>query len=421
MALARYTDQCSETSNAAAGCREYRHWPARQTLAYRTYMDLGSPPIQNQLTAWLLRRTATTGVRRVASLAAAIASEIGNVRDENQDRAAIARGRDRQGQDYAVVAVADGIGGMRDGATCAAATLGTFLAAVHQHAQSGSGSSEEWMRRAVNAANQVVFGRFRGDGGSTLVALLVRPGQQPCWLSVGDSRVYRSAGKDLTQVSVDDTIAGQLGKSPDAAFEQSKLLQFIGMGDELEPHIAEFDGDPVDTVILTTDGVHFLARAPGWLGQIVGNAADPGVCVKRLVDLAKWCGGPDNATVAMIELSADREPESRPPYPCFEVWDAFGELQVIANETARETSSLARHRVPEGGQSSVAAPDAVTPVSPPAADSNPRKPERDLSRTRRGKGAHKAKGSTGKREKEANEPSETEAPQLHMEFPTKSK
>ena len=188
-------------------------------------MNLGKSPIQNQLTAWLLRRTSTVGVRRVASLAAAVASEIGNVRDENQDRAVIARGRDRQGRDYTLVAVADGIGGMRDGATCAAMGIGAFLAALHQHAQMGSDSSEDWIRRAINTANEAVYTRFRGDGGSTLVALLVRPGHTACWLSVGDSRVYLSTEKYLTQISVDDTIAGQLGKSPEAALEQSKLLQ----------------------------------------------------------------------------------------------------------------------------------------------------------------------------------------------------
>lgn len=378
-------------------------------------------PIQNQLTAWLLRRTAPTGVRRVASLAAAVASEIGNIRDENQDRVAIARGRDKQGRDYAVVAVADGIGGMRDGSTCAAMALGTFLASVYQYGQSGSSSSEDWIRYAVNAANRAVYTSFRGDGGSTLVALLVRPGQPACWLSVGDSRVYRSTGKDLTQVSVDDTIAGQLGKSPEAAFEQSKLLQFIGMGDGLEPHIAEFDSEPVDAVVLTTDGVHYLAHTPGWLGQIVGNAPDPGMCVKRLVDLAKWCGGTDNATVAMITLPVDWEPEDRPPYPCFEVWDAFGELQIIASETTRETSSMEpHHRVPANGQSSATAPDVFTPLSVPSVGSQPSKPEPVVPKTRRSKGSRKPKSSTGKREKGATKSSETKTPQLFVDFPTKS-
>lgn len=378
-------------------------------------------PLQNQLTAWLLRRTAPTGVRRVASLAAAVASEIGNVRDENQDRVAIARGRDKQGRDYAVVAVADGIGGMRDGSTCAAMALGTFLASVYQQGQSGSGSSEDWIRYAVNAANQAVFTSFRGDGGSTLVALLVRPGEPACWFSVGDSRVYRSTGNDLTQVSVDDTIAGQLGKSPEAAFEQSKLLQFIGMGDGLEPHIAEFDGEHVDAVVLTTDGVHYLAHTPGWLGQIIGNAPDPGMCVKRLVDLAKWCGGTDNATIAMITLPVNWEPEDRPSYPCFEVWDAFGELQIITSETTRETSSTGpHHRASETGQSPATAPDVLRPVSVPSVGNQPSNPGPVPPKTRRSKGSRKARNSTAKREKGAAESSETIAPQLFVDFPTKS-
>ena len=385
-------------------------------------MALGISLLQNQLTTWLLRKTATTGVRRVASLGAAIASETGNVRAENQDRAIIARGRDGQGRNYAVVAVADGIGGMRDGATCAAIAIGAYLAAIDRHAQLVSDSSDDWVRQAVVAANQAVFARFRGDGGSTLVALLVRPGRPTCWLSVGDSRVYRSTGKELAQVSVDDTIAGQLGKSPDAAFDQSRLLQFIGMGDDMEPHIAEFDDEAVEAVVLTTDGVHYLAPAPGWLGQIVGNAPDPGLCVKRLVDLAKWCGGPDNATAAMIAFSAVGVSEGSPHYACLEVWDAFGELQIVSNETVQEASLPGhQHKVSVSSPSSVTKPGAVTPVSATAIGRHPTKSGRDISKTRRKKDTHLAKRSTGKQNKADAKSSDTDVPQLLMEFPNKSR
>lgn len=381
-------------------------------------MNFESTPIKNQLTAWLLRRTATAGVRRVVSLSAAIASEIGNVRNENQDRAVISRGWDKQGRDFTVVAVADGIGGMRDGATCAAMAISTFLTTMYQHAQGGSDSSEDWIRKAVTAANKTVFAKFHGDGGATLVALLIRPGYSACWLSVGDSRVYRSTGKNLTQISVDDTIAGQLGKSHEAMPEQSQLLQFVGMGDELEPHIAKleplptkFDHELADAVVLTTDGVHFLDPSTGLLGQIVSNAPDPGMCVKRLVDLAKWCGGPDNATVAMIAVSANQAPDERPPYLCLEVWDAFGELQIIANETARETSPIA-------DQSLTTATEATQPASTQATGNHPVKPKREVAKVPRNKKeARKAKGSTGKRDK-AESP-ETKEPQLFMGFSSK--
>src|SRR5687768_15377169 len=86
--------------------------------------------IQKQLTNWLLRRTPNSGVRRVATLSAALASDVGNVREDNQDRAVVIRGRDQKGQEYVLVVVADGIGGMIDGASCAAIAIAAFVAAV---------------------------------------------------------------------------------------------------------------------------------------------------------------------------------------------------------------------------------------------------------------------------------------------------
>lgn len=384
-------------------------------------MTIESSLIQSRVTGWLLRRMPTSGVRRVAPLVAAIASEVGSVREENQDRAVIARGWSHRGQDYSVIAVADGIGGMRDGAQCAAVTIGAFLGAIDERAQAGSGTSEEWIRAAVHAANEAVFSRFRGDGGSTLVALLIRPGVPVSWLSVGDSRVYCAKGKNLAQVSVDDTIAGQLGKSSDGVVsEQSQLLQFIGMGDDLEPHCAELTSEPIDAAVLTTDGVHYLGGAPGWLDMIVYNAPDPGFCVKRLVDLAKWCGGPDNATVAMIALSAERESEDRPGYPCLEVWDAFGELQILNRGIvgyAQVDQDAPRQMV---SPSPAVAPETQTPEQTPPSGKSVRERERPGGgKPRRSKNDRKGKRSTNERDQTSSGSAKGEEPQLHMEFPTK--
>lgn len=360
--------------------------------------------IQTQLTNWLLRRTAQSGVRRVAPLAAAIASEIGSVRKDNQDRAVVARGRDRQGHDYAVVAVADGIGGMRDGAVCASIAIGALVAALHQRARHGEIEGDRWIREAMFAADDAVFSRYRGDGGSTLVALVIRPGFSVHWLSVGDSRVYSYSGKSLIQTSVDDTIAGQLGKNIEGAFEQSKLLQFVGMGSDLEPHICEFSHEGLETVVLTTDGVHYLASAPNWLGQIVSNAPDIGACVKRFVELAKWCGGPDNATVAMISLSENWDSDDKPIYPCLEVWDAFGELQIILDcatttgEAAQQRSIIGADAWPQPGNVDPKGGHVYPPIS-----NSPSKP----------------KGSSRKKAKSPAKVRQEEAPELSMKFSTK--
>ena len=121
--------------------------------------------------------------------------------------------------------------------------------------------------------------------------------------SVGDGRVYGDVNKELLQASINDTIAGQLGKNAGADVEQSKLLQFIGMGDYLEVHISRIDINQVQTIILTTDGVHQIAPNPKLMQSIYTNSPDLGVCAKRYLDLAKWCDGSDNATVAIMSLN----------------------------------------------------------------------------------------------------------------------
>lgn len=371
----------------------------------------------------MLRRTPTSGVRRVATLSAALASDVGNVREDNQDRAAVIRGRDQQGREYVLVAVADGIGGMHDGASCAAIAIAAFVAAVDRLAQTVgiNDRPDDWLREGAHAANAAVFSKFRASGGSTLVALLVRPGLRPYWLSIGDSRVYCMDDNILVQTSIDDTIAGQLGKSPEDSSEQSRLLQFVGMGPDLEPHVAIFDAESIDAVILTTDGVHFLSPSPGWMSQVIRHSPDPGVCVKRLIDLAKWCGGPDNATLAMITLPIDAQIETKPDYPCLEIWDAYGELQLICPPPSTARSADARPTITPYSSTPTSSTASIPTSIEPVIDASPNSRSPEVSRPRRGKVARKPKKSSEDRSLGLNKSSEEpEMPQLHMEFPTKS-
>jgi serine/threonine protein phosphatase PrpC len=358
----------------------------------------------------------------VAPLFAAIASDVGNVRETNQDRAVFVRGRDQHGKGYALVVVADGIGGMLDGGVCAALAIGTFVAALDELARSGANSNhpDEWLRECAHAANTTVFSKYRGRGGSTLVAFLVYPETSFHWLSIGDSRVYCLHKRTLEQVSVDDTIAGQLGKNPEEASEQSRLLQFVGMGADLEPHIEKIDVELADAVMLTTDGVHFLSHSPGWLEQIVRNSPEAGVCVKRLIDLAKWCGGPDNATVAMFPLPVDLQIEFELDYPCLEIWDAYGELQLIHSMiSAFPSENISSSNAPSQPKP---APDSqsMTGHAPDMKGKSTSKPIAEKIKSRRNKTPRKSKKITGEHFPPAGKEGESELSQLHMEFPTKS-
>ena len=261
-------------------------------------------PLPKQLTSWFMRRTASSGVRRVSALAAAVATEVGSVRGDNQDRVAVAKGWDKEGRPFTVAAVADGIGGMQDGALCASIALANLFAEVAGQAWAGS-PFQEWLPRSVDVANVAVHSKFRGSGGSTLVAALIGADGNVVWANVGDSRVYHQLGSKLVLLSTDDTIAGQLGKGREAGPDQSKLLQFIGMGNPIEPGLGTIDS-PTGQLLLASDGVHFLDTTD-WFEAIVAHAPDPGMCVRRLADLSKACGGFDNASACIVGLALDAQ------------------------------------------------------------------------------------------------------------------
>lgn len=372
-----------------------------------TSMTYGPPPTAARLAAWFMRRTAPSGVRRVVPLKAAVASDVGVVREENQDRVAIVRGCDGAGSTFIVAALADGIGGMKSGAECASLTMGTFLDAVVSEAQHLI-EPREWLWQASMRANKAVHDKYRGDGGSTLVALLLSKGHSPLWLSIGDSRVYFAGASKIRQLSRDDTLEGQFGRGPGA--RRSDLLQFVGIGDSIEPHIEPLPWDETGTMMLTSDGVHFIEE--DYLAKVIHFAPDVGMCAKRLTELAKMLGGPDNASVAAVSMEA-LSGESDPPLESsFEVWDPFGELQVIFDRGASRypsqapmPTSSAHPVVPKTGASQQASAGAPAPGVEPAQDKQ-RKPK---------KGKKKPDEASAK-----NVEGSVDVPQLLIEFPNKT-
>lgn len=386
-------------------------------------------PLQNQLTSWFMRRTASSGVRRVSALAAAVATEVGSVRVDNQDRVAVAQGWDKDGRPFAVAAVADGIGGMQDGALCAAIALASLFAEIAGQAKAGS-PFHEWLPRAVAVANVAVHAKFRGDGGSTLVAALIGADGKVAWANVGDSRVYHQLGGKLVCLSTDDTIAGQLGKGREAGPDQSKLLQFIGIGNPIEPGLGTIDS-PAGQLLLASDGVHFLDTTH-WFEAIIAHAPDPGMCVRRLADLSKACGGFDNASACVMGLALDvqeREPEIS---LALEIWDPFGDLQIIvgqktpaipaAKPSDRIGSSDVRADARQPAMASVepAHPDAV---KAPSLSATPFPSEKTQRKPRKTNGPRKTKPPKNRKpvEGDGTNVAPDEPPLFVMEFPTKQK
>lgn len=186
------------------------------------------------------------------------------------------------------------------------------------------------------------------------------------------------------------------------------------MGSDLEPHVEETQRSPMGSLVLTTDGVHYLARNSILMDKVVLNSPDPGACVKRLVELASWCGGPDNATVVVMPLAVDFESAYEPPYSCVDVWDSYGDLQLIVGSAQQELSRPNRNDKSDNKKNSLSVQSKKLASSSVS---------RNGSVVDRGKPAgvkqtSKDKGGSVKRISRSR--NKQEVPQLLMEFPHKT-
>jgi serine/threonine protein phosphatase PrpC len=213
------------------------------------------------------------------------------------------------------------MGGLQDGATCAALAVATFAAKL---IDGRHGPIDEVVNDAARAANDAVYSAYRGKGGATLSAVIVSPNGAGLGVNVGDSRVYaplrNHPERKVLRLTTDDTMKEAFGSEGDG------LLQFIGVGSGLKPHL--FEVDPIHLVVITTDGAHFVE--PKMFAEIIARSPDPKAIVERTVALSRWLGAPDNATVAAIDIQRVQSSSDPNLAEGAEIWTGGSEGPIYA-------------------------------------------------------------------------------------------
>lgn len=252
--------------------------------------------LQDILVRMAAREPSSKG--RTSPLPVAWASTRGTSRQDNQDRLIV--GLAPPGLAFAVLA--DGMGGMKEGARAAALAVGAAAAFCFENATS---ALDRVVAGALHFANDEVFRVLRGDGGAAVVLVAWKDGARFV-AHAGDTRLYSVAGPDgppIKQLTIDDTLDAELarlGRRREGAPELHRgLVQFIGVGPDLEPHVVAVP-DGSRGLLLSTDGVHSIPSAI--LEWIVHSAAHLQLIPERLVTASEWHGGRDNATAIVVGL-----------------------------------------------------------------------------------------------------------------------
>jgi serine/threonine protein phosphatase PrpC len=217
----------------------------------------------------------------------------GRVRRDNQD-CALALGI---GPQTAVLAVADGVGGLPDGALASQETIAAVREAAATLAEDVDPG--EWLARAVAVANVRVHAicAERGEPiASTLVVAVVR-GSEAWVANVGDSRGYLLQDGRATQVTRDHVLSSRGGE----ADESAPITRAIGPLDAMAVDIfGPLSLAPGDALLLCSDGLYRMVDDAA-LTQIAAGSNVDAACA-RLVDAANAAGGYDNVAVAICRV-----------------------------------------------------------------------------------------------------------------------
>ena len=216
--------------------------------------------------------------------------------------------------------VADGMGGYERGDAASEAVVAAFRERV---AGDRFGEFDEVNEALLDADRRVAVvaqGTTIGSGSTATGAVLVSHKGRPHWLifNVGDSRVYRQAGGELTQLTVDHSLmqelidTGQLAAEDVASFsERGIITRAIGARNSSADTwlVPVVNGQ---RLLLCSDGLH-SELDDETIREVLTAHDGPDAVAEALIARANAHGGHDNITVVVIDVVSGGEAPSEQP------------------------------------------------------------------------------------------------------------
>lgn len=233
----------------------------------------------------------------------------GNVRTQNQDY-------------YLTLALpnataavlCDGMGGAKSGNIASKLAAEVFLSEIKRAFREELPSEKllSILETAAGLANTAVYENSKLSEdmtgmGTTLVGVLLYDGTLYT-VNVGDSRAYLLNQDDVTCITTDHSLVELMVQRGEITREQAKtypgknvITRAIGTEPTVKCDLFSRAVFPGDNILLCSDGLSNLLADQELLFEVVHGVKKQDCC-RRLVEIAKDRGAPDNVTAVLISI-----------------------------------------------------------------------------------------------------------------------
>jgi protein phosphatase len=220
-----------------------------------------------------------------------------------------------------LIAVADGMGGLKDGEVASATAMSvvksaqTPLIQLAQTVDSGTGSDGRiQLARTLDVLAHLASEKIQEvtggtQSGTTMVAGMVA-NDHFLITHVGDSRAYLYRSGRLRCLTEDHSVAASQLRAGTISQEehdnspyQHMLYQALGTAGSVDPDILDVHLADGDILLLCSDGLTGPVKEPQIL-KLLSEEADLKKTASKLIETANDNGGPDNITVVLARASA---------------------------------------------------------------------------------------------------------------------
>ena len=248
-----------------------------------------------------------------------LASHVGQVRNNNQDGSLVLMVNAEVTGDPPAIglfAVADGMGGHKDGEHASAVTVQTLAQHVVDQIilpqlevrqnNSDQKTIPEVLAEALEAAHLAVQLQVP-NGGTTATTVVIR-GDLAYVAHVGDSRLYLVSDGQMEKVTRDHSLVyrlielGQLTPEEAEVHPQRNVLyRAIGQGEAIEIDAATRRLPPSSRLVICSDGLWGVIGDQA-ISDILATYPDPQEACEHLISAANEKGGPDNITAIVVQM-----------------------------------------------------------------------------------------------------------------------